>query len=100
MDAWRSIHLLEGHEEECKNATDEKIVWKVVREVDEDEFRIIKGPENELFHTKYCPVQKSEFNEEDFANSFWALWPGNIEDDVKKLQTIIDDKNKKGKKNI
>ena len=38
MDAWRSIHLLEGHEEECKNATDGKIVWKVVREVDEGEF--------------------------------------------------------------
>ena len=38
MNAWRTIHGLEGHEEECKNVADGKILWKVVREVDDDQF--------------------------------------------------------------
>ena len=75
MDAWRVIHGLEGKEVECKNVADGKILWKVVREVDEDKFKTIRETENKLFRTKYCPVQNlnSEFSEEDFAKSFWAL---------------------------
>ena len=39
----------------------------------------------------------SEFSEEDFAKSFWALWPGNLEDDVSKLQNVINNENTKRK---
>ena len=38
MNAWRIIHGLEGHEEEYKNVADGKVVWKLVREVDYDQF--------------------------------------------------------------
>ena len=87
MDAWRIIHGLEGNKVECKNAADGKILWKVVKEVDQDQFRSIRESENKLFCTKYCPVRNlnSEFSEEDFAKSFWALCPGNLEDDTLKL---------------
>ena len=97
MDAWRVIHGLEGKEVECKNVADGKIIWKVVREVDEDKFKTIRETENKLFRTKYCPVQNlnSEFSEEDFAKSFWALWPGKLDEDVLTLQHIINCENKK-----
>ena len=35
------MNELEGHEGECKNVADEKIVWKVVREVEDDKFIFI-----------------------------------------------------------
>ena len=70
MNAWRVIDELEGHKVECKNSTDGRIVWKVVREVNEDKFRTIREREDKLFRTKYCPVHHSilEFSVEDFAN--------------------------------
>ena len=37
MNAWRKINELEGHEVECKNIADGKIVCKVVIEVEDDE---------------------------------------------------------------
>ena len=42
MNAWRKINELEGHEVECKNVADGKIVWKVVREVEDDKFISIR----------------------------------------------------------
>ena len=86
-NAWLVIDELEGHGFECKNSTDGQIVWKVVRDVNEDKFCTIRETEDKLFCTKYCPVHHSilEFSEEDFANSFWALWPDNLEDVIKKL---------------
>ena len=61
-----------------------------MREVNEDKFCTIRERDYKLFRTKYCPVHHSilEFSEEDFANAFWALWLGNLEDDVKKLHRI------------
>ena len=58
MNAWRIIHGLEGHEEECKNEADGKIAWKVLTEVDDNKFQSIRETENTLFRTKYCPIQK------------------------------------------
>ena len=72
MNAWRIIHGLEGHEEECKNGADGEIVWKVVREVDANQFQLIRETENAFFRTNYCPDQNlnSEFSEDDFAKPF------------------------------
>ena len=99
MNAWRVIDELEEHEVECKNTTDGQIIWRVVREVNEDKFHTIQEREDILFCSKYCPVHHSiiEFSEDDFANSFWVIRPGNLEDDVKRLQKIIVDENKNKK---
>ena len=35
---WRKINELEGHKVEYKNFTDERIIQKVVREVEDDKF--------------------------------------------------------------
>ena len=58
-----------------------------MREVNEDKFRAIRERDDKSFRTKYYPIHHSilEFSEEDFANSFWALWPDNLEDVIKKL---------------
>ena len=37
MNELRKINELEGHEVECKNVADGNIVWKVVREVEDDQ---------------------------------------------------------------
>ena len=42
MKAWRKMNELKGHEVECKNVADGKIVWEVVREVKRDEFISIR----------------------------------------------------------
>ena len=78
-----------------KNSINGQIVWKAVREVNEDMFCTIIDREYKLFCTKFCLVLYSilELSEEDFANSFWVAWPDNLEDDVKKLQRIILDEN-------
>ena len=55
INLWRKINDLEVHEVECKNVTDGKIIWKVVREVEGDKFISIREKENSLFRTKYCP---------------------------------------------
>ena len=96
MSAWRKINELEGHEVERKNVVDEKIVWKVVREVEDDKFISIRDKEKSLFCTKYCPVHDtaSEFSDNNFAQSFWALWPGHLDADVENLQKVIEDENK------
>ena len=96
MNAWRKTNEFEGHEVECKNVADGKIVWKVVREVEDDKFISIREKENSLFCTKYCPVHDtaSEFSEKNFAQSFWALWPGNLDADTEKLQKVIEEENK------
>ena len=46
MNAWRKIYELEGHEAESKNIMDRKIVWKVVRVVEDDKFISIRDKEN------------------------------------------------------
>ena len=71
-----------------------------MREVNENKFRTIRDREDKLFRTKYCPVHHSilEFSKKDFTNSFWALWPYNLEDDIMKLQKITVDENKNRKK--
>ena len=72
-----------------------------MRELNEDKFCTVREREDKLFRTKYYSLHPSilEFIEEDFANSFWALWPGNLEDDIKKLPKIIveEKKNRKEK---
>ena len=42
MNAWRKNNELEGHEVECKNIVDGKIVWKLVIEVEYDNFISIR----------------------------------------------------------
>ena len=42
MNVWRKINELEGYEVECKNVADRKIVWKVVKEVEDDKFISIR----------------------------------------------------------
>ena len=75
MNAWRKINELEGHEAECKNTVDGKMLWKDVREVEDDKFISMRDKENSLFCIKYCPVHDtaSEFSEKNCAQSFWAL---------------------------
>ena len=99
MNAQRKINKLEGHEVEFKNVAGEKIVWKVVREVEDDKLISIRDKENALFRTRYCSVHDtaSEFSENSFAQSFWALWPGHLDEDVEKLQKVIKNKNKIGR---
>ena len=96
INACRKINELEGHEVEFKNVADGKIVWKVLREVEDDEFISIKDKENSLFCTKYCPIHDiaSEFSEKNFAQSFLALVPGHLDPDVENLQKVIENKNK------
>ena len=96
MNAWRKINELKGHEFECKTVVDGKNVGKVVIEVEDYEFISIRDKENSLFRTKYCPVHDtaSEFSEKNFAQSFWALWPGHLDADVEKSQKVIENKNK------
>ena len=81
MNAWRKINELEGHEVECKNVADGKIVWKVVREVEDDKFISIRDP---VHHTA------SEFCEKNFTWSFYALWPAHLDAKVEKLQNVIE----------
>ena len=96
MNAWRTINELEGHEVECRNNSDGKIVWKVVREIEDDQFRAIREKENALYRTKYIPVHSTEveFGDESFSQSFWALWPGTLDEDVKMLEEIMEKENK------
>ena len=60
MNAWRKINELEGHEVECKNVSDGRIIWRVIREVEDIEFVAIRAKENALFCTKYCHVYDTE----------------------------------------
>ena len=45
-ECWNYINELEVHEVECKNVADGKIIWKVVREVEDGEFISIRDKEN------------------------------------------------------
>ena len=72
------------------------IVWKVVQEVEDEEFISIRDKESLLFRTKNCPLNDtaSEISEKIFAQPFWTLWPGHLDANVKKLQKVIENKNK------
>ena len=72
MNVWRKINELEWHKIKWKDVTDGKIKWKVVGEVEDDDFISIRDKENVLFRTKYCPVDDiaSEFSKNNFAQSF------------------------------
>ena len=82
MNIWRDIDEFEEHELEWKKYVDGKIVWKVVTEVEDDEFRLMRKKENILFCTKYCPVYDidSELSENNFAQVFWLIWLGDFND--------------------
>ena len=69
------MNELEWHEVECKNIADSKFVCMVVREVEDDEFIGTKDKENTVFCTKYYFVHDttSEFSENYYAQTFWAL---------------------------
>ena len=85
----------------CNNAKDGKCEWTVVENVTEDVFESVRKQEEELYKTEYCAVfdEDDGFREESYNNSFWFLWPETIDNDLEKLNKIIENSNVKQKEN-
>ena len=116
-DAWKKITELEGKEIECNNAKDGKVVWKVIKECDEDAFRYIREREIKMcVDKKFDPLipqereptdttgsesdtasTVSDKKTDDYQDVFWKLWPQGMEDDLEKLNMKITAENVKNK---
>ena len=116
-NAWKKITELEGKEIECNNAKDGKVVWKVIKECDEDAFRYIREREIKMIVDKsfdpLIPQERestditgSETNTastvskkkpDDYNDVFWLLWAQHMENDREKLNTKIAEENVKNK---
>ena len=100
-DAWRKIKDLVGTEVVCTSGSrnsDGQVVWKVVEVVKDDAFKQIRDSELKLFKDKkigWLSDNDSDAEEDacDYNNAFWRLWPSKIEEDVKKLENIINKEN-------
>ena len=99
-DSWKNTREHKGKEVSCSNTKDDKVVWKVIKECNEDIFRDIQEREikmiviknfNLLIFEEYMSTNteaetssKSEFisikNIEYYTDVFWKLWPQGMED--------------------
>ena len=50
--AWKKNQELEGHKEIVTSYNDESITWKVVKEVTDDEFKVAREQDEELYKSK------------------------------------------------
>ena len=99
--AWNEIKAMKGKVVCCNNAKDGKCEWTVVENVTEDVFESVQKQEEELYKTEYCAVldEDDDFWEESYNNSFWFLWPETIDNNLEKLNKIIENSNVKQKEN-
>ena len=98
LNAWQDIQRLLGEEVEVGNTSSGMIVWKIVKSVNDDEFSNVSYSQDEAGYSIHDP--SGTFSEQDYAKAFWHLWPTNIDDDVLKLNNIIDSGNVQRKKNF
>ena len=118
-DTWKKIKELEGKEIECNNAKDGKVVWKVIKECDEDTFRYIREREIKMIVDKsFDPLIPQELEStdttesdsdtastasnkktDDYSDVFWKLWPQGMDNDLEKLNMKITLENVKNKQN-
>ena len=77
-------HGRQGHEQICNSSSDGKVVWTVVDKVVDDDFETIRKFEDKKFEDQnYSPMIDPDILKSlNFSESFWYLWPTEIDDDV------------------
>ena len=70
-------------------------IWTVIEECNEDIFEEVREKEEKLYETKnfYNIVDNNDVKEEDYNKSFWFLWPETVDNDLNKLNGIVDKDN-------
>ena len=69
----------------------EGLCGRYSRVCNDDEFSNVTYSQDEAGYSIHDP--SGSFNDQDYAKSFWHLWPMNIDDDILKLNNIIDSGN-------
>uniref|UniRef100_A0A7S2RJD5 Uncharacterized protein n=1 Tax=Eucampia antarctica TaxID=49252 RepID=A0A7S2RJD5_9STRA len=94
IDACSNINSLEGHEVIFISSSDGRVVRMVVDKVTDDNFEKIRKFEDKKFEDKmHSPMKDPAILKYlNYSESFWHLWPKNIEDDITKINpTIVND---------
>ena len=94
-DAWDTIKGLIGHEVECKNNTDGKVLWKHVESVTDDIFTERLAKEKEWLKKNSPMKEKIETPKELFQK----MWPLDIDEELRWFVQLVKEVNKEKKKN-
>ena len=96
--AWSQIRVLNGNTVEVKHS-EGNLIWRIVGGVEDDIFADKKQAELKLLNENFCPVVDSEQcdDAEDLSKMFWNLWPVSANDDLDKLNKIIEKQNASNK---
>ena len=97
-ETWSKIRALTGDTVEVKHS-EGNVIWRIVGSVEDDIFAARREAELKLFRENFCPVVDAREcdDAEDFSKMFWCLWPVNAQDDLDKLNQIIDKDNASNK---
>jgi len=92
---WTAIKALKGEVVETRNAEYGNCIWTVIEECNEDIFEEVREKEEKLYKTKnfYNIVDNNDVKEEDYNKSFWFLWSETVDNDLNKLNGIVDKDN-------
>jgi len=90
-EAWATIKSLQGHEQIYNSSSDGKVVWTVVDKVVDDDFETIRKFEDKKFEDQnYSPMIDPDILKSlNFSESFWYLWPTEMDDDVNNINSAI-----------
>ena len=98
MDACSKIKALENHELTVTSAKEGALKWKVVPNVVYDDFEEIWKEEEKYIQSKNTIyIDESKFSPDNFFTGFWELWPKDIDDELRRLNEIIQFDNVKRK---
>ena len=97
--AWREIKALVGQTVESKSSKGNAL-WTIVEDVEDDCFFDRRMAEMKLFREKFSPATNEDrvfHDSDDLSKAFWKLWPVDVDDEVEKLNKLIDETNRENK---
>jgi len=90
MDAWSKIKALENHELTVTSSKGGALKWKVVPSVVHDDFEVVRQEEEKYIQSKQSVyIDESKFSPDNFYTGFCELWPKDIDDELTRLNRII-----------
>ena len=80
---------------ETRNAEYGKCIWTVIKECNEDIFEEVREKEETVYENKKITniIDNSDVEEEYYNKSLWFLWPETVNNDLNKLNGIVDKDN-------
>ena len=92
---WTAIKALKGEVVETRNAEYGNCSWTVIDECNEDIFEEVREKEELLYKKQnfYNIIDNDDAKDEDYSKLFWFLWPETVDNDLDKLNGIVDKNN-------